>query len=383
MPRARSAEDAVDAAAAMAAAGATAMRWTVVPDVIALDGEAGALGLSGLIGATWAQFVAGFVAPDRPRVDALRLHGGVTTARVSAGGDRSVRVRLRLARPRDGTDGLVGLIFPAFGAPDEAEDDGSVSEELALRDAADRLDFEAWFQPVVAVCAERVAGFEALIRWPHAERGVLSPEDFLPLAEELNLVARIGRWMRSEAAEQARRWRDGCSFVSVNVTSGELESEDLVDQVAALVREHDLAAGQLKIEVTESQVMRDPDRAARTLTALKSAGVSLALDDFGAGFSSLSWLGRFPFDTVKIDRYFITTLHGSATSRAIVDAVIKLAHDLGMTVVAEGVETADTARRLADLGCDYAQGFRFAPALPARAATRYLMRHTALRHDQP
>lgn len=362
--------------AALEAAGAAAFSWDPERDRIALAGARAALGLASLdAAARWSAFVAAFVEADRAEIDDLREPDrprAVVLARLTAPGGRWRRVRVRAAW-RDGV--LAGVIVPAFGADGEAAERGRIGLETALRRALVYGELEAWFQPVVRLSDERPVGFETLVRWPAPEGGVLAPDDFLPLAAETGLIAQIGSAMRRAAAEQLGLWRvEGIApeFVAVNLTIAELERPDLADSVAKLIKAAQLPPGALKLEITEGEVIRDPDAAAVVLDALKAAGASLALDDFGAGATSLAWLERFPFDVVKIDRYFVRTLAASESSARIVQSIINLAHDLGLKVTAEGMEDAETAQRLAEMGCDYAQGYWFAPALIGEEAGAYL-----------
>jgi c-di-GMP-specific phosphodiesterase len=218
-----------------------------------------------------------------------------------------------------------------------------------------------------------VAGFAARARGRHPRLGLLTPEHFLPLCEELGLMSELGSMMRRESAVQLSAWRGRRAAaadltVAVNLSVGELERPELLAEATALRREADLPPGALKLEVTESEVMRDPERAAIILHQLRAAGLTLALDDFGVGFSSLSYLTRLPIDTLKIDGWFVRTMAEDTGSAKIVSSIVRLGRDLAMEVVAEGVEDADTARRLLALGCDYAQGFGFAqPMTPEHA----------------
>ncbi len=373
--------DAVEHAQALNAAAAAAFVWDAVADRFHLDGAVETLGLGGVAaGATWAEFVAAFVTPDRAAVSRLaepKAWRAVIVARAAAEGEGYRRLRIRAGWTDADRRALAGVITPAFGAEGEIAEHGRLGLEVALRDAADRDEFEPWFQPIVVLDGRIPAGFEALVRWNDPDRGILPPEDFLPLAEELGLLGRIGVRMRREACRRLAAWRtsghvgDGF-FVAVNFAGEELTPDTLPDEVAGLVDEFGLAPGALKLEATEGQVMRDPDRAAEVLRAVKAAGASLALDDFGTGYSSLAWLERFPFDVLKIDRHFVRTLFSSAGSATIVESVTRLAHDLGMSVVAEGVENAEQAERLAELGCDQGQGLLFAPPLIGDEADAYV-----------
>lgn len=249
--------------------------------------------------------------------------------------------------------------------------------EADLKGAIARGELGPFYQPVVRLGSGALAGFEALVRWRHPRRGLLTPEHFLPLCEELGMMGELGAMMRREAAAQLAAWRRARAAaasltVAVNLSVGELDRPELSSEARDLRRDADLPPGALKLEVTEGEVMRDPERAAVVLHDLRAAGVTLALDDFGVGFSSLSYLTRLPFDTLKIDGYFVRTMSGDPGAAKIVSSIVKLGQDLALEVVAEGVEDADTARRLTELGCDYGQGFGFSQPLCPEAATAYI-----------
>ena len=268
---------------------------------------------------------------------------------------------------------------PAASYGQALESDGlsRLALEADLRGAIARGEIAAFFQPIVRLSTGELAGFEALARWRHPRRGFLAPDDFLELLGEMGLMAELGAHMMRQAAIQLGAWRRAHPAVdhltcSVNLSTGEIDRDGLVDEVAGLVRRNALRRGSLKLEITESDIMRDPDRAAVTLRALRDAGAGLALDDFGTGFSSLAYLTRLPFDTLKIDRYFVRTMAANEGSAKIVRSVIKLGQDLALEVVAEGVENGVMARALLDLGCDYGQGYGYAPALSPQEAEVYL-----------
>jgi c-di-GMP-specific phosphodiesterase len=203
------------------------------------------------------------------------------------------------------------------------------------------------------------------------------PDEFLNLADEMGLLLDVGAFMLETSARQLAEWRRlhpaaGNLTCSVNLSTVEVDRPYLVDEVARILRETGLPPGALKLEITESDIMRDPERAAVTLQALRDAGAGLAIDDFGTGFSSLSYLTRLPFDTLKIDRYFVKTMATNEGSDKIVRSVVNLGRDLDLEVVAEGVENAVMAQRLLQIGCDYGQGFGYAPALSPQEAEVYL-----------
>ncbi len=265
----------------------------------------------------------------------------------------------------------------AYGRSMETDGLSRLALEADLRGAIGRGEITPYFQPVVRLSTGALSGFEALARWIHPRRGMLPPDEFLPLIEEMGLMSELGAHMMHTSAKQLAAWRDahpamGALTVSVNLSTGEIDRPGLVADVAETLRVNRLPRGALKLEVTESDIMRDPERAAVILKTLREAGAGLALDDFGTGFSSLSYLTRLPFDTLKIDRYFVRTMGGNAGSAKIVRSVVKLGQDLDLEVVAEGVENAEMARALQSLGCDYGQGFGYAPALSPQEAEVYL-----------
>ncbi len=260
-----------------------------------------------------------------------------------------------------------------------AESDGlsRLALESDLRGAIARGEIVPYYQPVVRLKDGKISGCEALARWRHPRRGLIAPDEFLPLCEEMGLMTELGTAMMKAAALQLAEWkarhaRAVALTCSVNLSTGEIDRPDLVDEVAALLEETGLPPLALKLEITESEIMRDPDKASITLRQLRRAGASLSLDDFGTGFSSLSYLTRLPFDTLKIDRYFVRTMGSNEGSAKIVRSVVNLGRELALEVVAEGVENAAMARALQDIGCDYGQGFGYAPALSPQEAEVYL-----------
>ena len=249
--------------------------------------------------------------------------------------------------------------------------------ESDLRGAIGRGEIVPYYQPVVRLRTGAISGFEALARWRHPRRGLIAPDQFLPLCDEMGLLVELGAHMMRESALQLAKWRRthqaaGEITVSVNLSTGEIDRPNLLGDLSDLLAETGLPRGALKLEITESDIMRDPEQAAIILTKLREAGAGLALDDFGTGFSSLSYLTRLPFDTLKIDRYFVRTMGSNTGSAKIVRSVVNLGRDLALEVVAEGVENAEMARYLLDIGCDYGQGFGYAPALSAQEAEVYL-----------
>jgi diguanylate cyclase (GGDEF)-like protein/PAS domain S-box-containing protein len=247
--------------------------------------------------------------------------------------------------------------------------------EHDLRRALERREFRVHYQPIVRVDDRRIAGFEALVRWQHPQRGLVAPSEFIPLAEETGLVVPLGRAVLEEACRQAAEWRQASGddlTVSVNLSVKQFTQPDLVEQVDAILRDSGLPSRLLKLEVTESMVMENTDSAIALLRRLKALGVHIAIDDFGTGYSSLSYLLRLPADSLKIDRSFVSGSGDPGRNANIVRTVVGLAYSLGLDVVAEGVETEEQRALLEDLGCPLAQGFLFSPAVDGPAATRLL-----------
>ncbi|HLY82010.1 MAG TPA: GGDEF domain-containing protein [Acidimicrobiales bacterium] len=243
------------------------------------------------------------------------------------------------------------------------------SLERDLRGAPGRGELWLEYQPIVETDDGRITGVEALLRWAHPSRGLVSPTLLIPLAERSGLIMEIGRWVLEQACPDRQRWQSGDQIVdltmSVNVSAHQLMSPDFTATVATVLSDTDTDPTMVTLEVTESVFVQDSERALVVLRELKSLGVGLALDDFGTGYSSLNYLKRFPIDIVKIDQAFVADLERDHASHAIVFAVIELAHMLGMKVVAEGVETAEQHKELASLGCDSCQGYYFARPMSA------------------
>ena len=244
--------------------------------------------------------------------------------------------------------------------------------ELELRRAIEREEIKVLYQPIVRLEDRAIAGFEALARWDHPKLGRLSPAEFITTAEEIGLIVDLGLFVLERTARQLAIWQAASRarepiFASVNVSSRQLLRHDLIQDLRSVLSRSALARGTFKLEITESLVMENPEHAAQMLTRIKELGVGLSLDDFGTGHSSLAYLQRFPFDTIKIDQSFVrTTARG--TRPVILRSIIALAHDLAMDVVAEGAETDSDAVELYQLGCEYAQGFAFGEPMSAQAA---------------
>ncbi|MGO3927250.1 EAL domain-containing protein [Rhodopseudomonas pseudopalustris] len=248
--------------------------------------------------------------------------------------------------------------------------------ESELRRAIERQELAILYQPIVRLEDRAVAGFEALARWDHPKLGRMSPSEFISVAEETGLIVDLGTFVLDQTAKQLSTWQRAMRarepiFASVNVSSRQLLRHDLLHDIRSVLSRWSVARGTLKLELTESLVMENPEHAAQMLQRIKELGTGLSLDDFGTGHSSLSYLQRFPFDTIKIDQSFVRTT-SRGTRPVILKSIVALAHDLGMDVVAEGAETDSDAVELYQLGCEYAQGFAFGEPMDADAAMRLL-----------
>ena len=253
--------------------------------------------------------------------------------------------------------------------------------ESELRRALERDEITILYQPIVRLEDRSIAGFEALARWDHPKMGRTSPSEFIAIAEEIGLIVDLGMFVLERTAKQLATWQRTVRprepiFASVNVSSRQLLRQDLIHDLRTVIARSGLARGTLKLELTESLVMENPEHAAQMLTRIRDLGAGLALDDFGTGHSSLAYLQRFPFDTIKIDQSFVRA-NSKGARPVILRSIIALAHDLGMEVVAEGVETDSDAVELYQLGCEYAQGFYFGEPMAADAARDLLQASAA------
>jgi diguanylate cyclase (GGDEF)-like protein len=237
-----------------------------------------------------------------------------------------------------------------------------------------RDQFEVHYQPIVNLVTGRTDRFEALLRWRHPERGLLAPEDFLPAIEDTAFIVQLGHWVFDEVCRQIAEWGPEVVNVSVNISDKEFWSQDLLRSVLATLERHGLEPDRLTLEITESVLMRRPEMALRIMQKMHEAGLRLHIDDFGTGFSSLDTLHRFPVDAFKIDRSFIQTLASAENSAELIESLVKLGKALGLSVVAEGVETSDQLDFLRELGCATGQGFLFMPAVEPGKARELLGR---------
>lgn len=236
--------------------------------------------------------------------------------------------------------------------------------EHDLRKGIVNKEFELYYQPIIALDTQRISGFEALLRWNHPERGLVMPEDFIPLAEEVGLIVPLGEWVLRAACHQAVKWPNDI-HVAVNLSPAQFKSRNIEQLAFSALAHSGLAPQRLELEITESVLLADEETTLATLHKLRAFGVSIAMDDFGIGYSSLGYLRSFPFNKIKIDRSFVADLLTRKDSLAIVRAVTGLGASLGMTITAEGVETVPQLDRLKKEGCTEVQGYLFSAPLPA------------------
>jgi diguanylate cyclase (GGDEF)-like protein len=247
--------------------------------------------------------------------------------------------------------------------------------ENSLRRALEKKEFEVYYQPRVDTSTGQVVGVEALVRWQHPELGLLSPAEFIPLAEDTGLIVPLGEWVLETACAQSKSWQKAGFTplsVAVNMSARQFQQQNLSLCVARILQETGLDAHYLDLELTESAIMKNAESAVRTLTELKEMGVKIAIDDFGTGYSSLGYLKRLPIDVLKIDKSFVRDATTDPDDAALVMAIIALAHNLRLKVIAEGVETEEQRRFLHLLRCDEWQGYLYSKPLPARAFTELL-----------
>ena len=248
--------------------------------------------------------------------------------------------------------------------------------ESQMRPALDRGEFVVEYQPQVDVKTFQLVGMEALVRWNHPMLGQLQPNDFIPLAEDTGMITPIGDWTLRIAAAQNKLWLDsGFSpmRLAVNVSARQFQQAAFVSTVHDLLRETQLDPGLLELELTEGSIMKEPEKAIEKLKEIRHMGINIAIDDFGTGYSSLSYLKRFPIDTLKIDKTFVSDVTVDKDDAAIVKAIVMLGHALDLTVIAEGVETPEQLEYVTSLGCDVVQGYLFSRPLPTKSFTELLM----------
>lgn len=248
--------------------------------------------------------------------------------------------------------------------------------ETDLRRALERQNFIVFYQPIIDLKTGQISGFEALVRWKHPERGMISPGEFIPLAEETGLIIPLDHFVLREACAQMRLWQRLFSArtlsISINLSSKQFAQADLVAQIERILLDTELPAQSLKLEITEGVLMNNPDAAATMLHQLRALGIRLSIDDFGTGYSSLSYLHRFPLNTLKVDQSFVKRMEPSGEGGEIVHTIVNLARNLNMDVIAEGIETRDQMEQLRDILCEYGQGYYFSRPVPALEAEQLL-----------
>ncbi len=345
----------------------------------AIDRQAGEIRFDGALApfhlsqAVWPlqDFTARLGPADRLSFERALESGRIDLRIRLIGNDRDLVYARLLGAP--GTDGLVrGLMTPAGQSVHSAI---RIEDEHALAAGVEAGEVCAFYQPVIGLQGRSLAGFEALARWQKPGVGVLAPADFLGLAEDIDLLGRISALVRDHAIADLSAWRTASRraaplFVAANASVSELVSEPFQSDLLARVEAAQLPQGLFKLEIAETEIMRDPDMAEAAMARLAKGGVALALDDFGTGYSSLARLDMLPFDVVKIDQYFVRAMTANESAATVVRSVIQLARHYGMKTVAEGVETEESAQALSEMGCDFAQGYRFAGALPPDEAFR-------------
>jgi diguanylate cyclase (GGDEF)-like protein len=348
-------------------------------DTIArLGGDEFAILLDGLEDWTIATAVAERVQNELLKPFSLNGHEVYTTA--------SIGIRLSI----DGREDAENMLRDADTAMYRAKDNGKARHELFhstmhtravallklendLRRAIEREEFCVHYQPIICLETKSLAGFEALVRWNHPERGLVPPDEFVSLAEETGLITEIGAWVLQEACSQLHAWQSALGkeslTMSVNLSGKQLTQSDLIQQIESTLKRTGLNPTWLRLEITESVVMENAELATNTLLQLRKLGVHLSIDDFGTGYSSLSYLHRFPVNTLKIDRSFIGRMAKGDENSEIVRTICTLANNLGMEVVAEGIETREQLELLRNLKCEYGQGYLFSEPLNVEQAT--------------
>jgi EAL domain-containing protein (putative c-di-GMP-specific phosphodiesterase class I) len=250
--------------------------------------------------------------------------------------------------------------------------------EVELRQAIIDGALEVYYQPCISLQDNTITGCEALLRWRHSERGMISPAEFIPIAEDTGLINQLGEWVLTTACAEAATWPEDIRL-AVNVSPVQFKSGTFALKIVAALAASGLAANRLELEITEAVLIRDDEAALAILHRLRGIGVRIALDDFGTGYSSLSYLQRFPFDKIKIDRCFVNDLGEPDGSSSIVQAIVNIAAARHMTTTAEGVETRQQQELLRTLGCAEMQGYLFSPAQPAAELKRLFFSHGARR----
>jgi diguanylate cyclase (GGDEF)-like protein len=326
------------------------------------------------------RLVAAVAAPIALAQDEVAVNTGVGVAFFPADGrdldDLLRRADVALYRAKGAGAGEVRFFEATMDQ--ELREREALQADLRAAIAADAI--EPHFQPLVNLADGRLTGFEVLARWRHAVRGNVPPAVFVPIAEDCGLIDAMTERVLRRALRAARDWPTHLTL-ALNIAPPQLRDAGLVDRLLALLHEAGFPPGRLEVEITETALMADLAAARRTVLALKAQGLRIALDDFGTGYSSLSHLSELPFDKIKIDRSFVASMHQRRESASIVNAIVGLGHSLNVPTTAEGIESADEARTLAQLGCDYGQGFLWARPMPAHDAAAFARRDRIGGHD--
>ncbi len=299
--------------------------------------------------------------------------------------DETVQLLLRLTLER--LQSLEQIVLSqSIGAVDgKSRGERSVRSPELARDLQGAIEGEALglhYQPIVRLSNGTIAGFEALVRWQHPVHGNVVPSSFIELAEDTGMIVPMGRWMLRQALSAHQRFQSAVPerkeqpqlFISVNISSRQLLSEGEVDGLSRIVAESGVAPEHVTFEITESLMVEEPAKVAEAMRRLRKTGIRVAADDFGTGYANLAFLNRFPLDVLKIDRTFITNMASEDRSRKIVNTIVSLAQDLGMSIIAEGIEAPDEIEVLRELGCGFGQGFLVSPPVPESDATPLLKR---------
>ena len=273
---------------------------------------------------------------------------------------------------------VFGARYEIFNTTMHARAVARLQMETDLRRAIERQEFLIFYQPLVSLETGKITGFEALIRWQHPQRGLLSPAKFVPVAEETGLLSRIDQWVMGEACRQAQHWSeqiksDSPLSISVNISNKQFTQPNLIEQISQILQETSLEATCLKLEITENVIMENAQSAIAKLEQIKALGIKLAIDDFGTGYSSLGRLHNFPIDELKIDRSFVSKIGADEGNLEITETIVTLAQKLGVDVTAEGIETAEQLAQLRKLKCAYGQGYFFSRPLPSQAAEELII----------
>ena len=252
-----------------------------------------------------------------------------------------------------------------------------VQLEADMRGAIEQKEFELFYQPIVDLRTEKIMGMEALVRWNHPEHGLIPPLDFIPVAEETNLIIPLGRWIMEEACRQTREWQTQYGYgeqlsITINISSVQFQEGMLLQTVKTALSKSGLPAQSLILEITESTMLMNTEATIVRLTELKSLGIRLAIDDFGTGYSSLSYLQRFPVDILKIDKSFVDKIAQGKEGAAVAKAIITMSDTLQLKTIAEGIEFPGQSAELQNLGCELGQGYHFARPLKAENMNEFL-----------